>query len=79
VRFRVVSWIVFVFSAACQELVGGDVVGSHLRRVANQKLATGDSRVVPGPAFDSGEARDLGILLRRGLYQGQLSVITRHY
>lgn len=36
-------------------LVGGDVVGSHLIRVANQKLATGDRRIVPRLAFDSGE------------------------
>ena len=60
-------------------LVGGDVIGGHLIRVAHQKLATGDSRDIPGLAFDSCEARDFGILLRRSFYEGQLSAITRNY
>lgn len=46
-------------------IVGGDVVGSYLICVANQKLAAGHSRLVPRLAFDSCEARDLGMLLRR--------------
>src|SRR2546423_14578757 len=60
-------------------LVGGDVIGGHLIRVAHEKLATGNSRDIPRFAFDSCEARDFGILLRRSFYEGQLSAITRNY
>src|SRR5262245_59541250 len=56
-----------------------DIKASHLRLVANEQMAVGNRRIVPGLAFNRGKPRNFGMLLRGCLHQYEVSRIAYHY